>query len=67
MPTKKAPPALPNVGKPAQRALASIGVHTLKDVSKHSKHHLSELHGVGPKALGILEEALKRHKLTFHA
>lgn len=67
MPAKKPPPALPNIGKPAQRALASIGVHDLKGVTKHSKNHLSELHGVGPKALGILEAALKKHKLKFHA
>lgn len=57
--------ALPAVGKPAQRALASAGITTLSDVAKHSQAELSALHGMGPKALTILRTALRKNKLAL--
>jgi predicted flap endonuclease-1-like 5' DNA nuclease len=56
---------LPKIGKPAQRALASIGITRLSQVTKVSKSELGQLHGVGPKALGILEKALEAQSLSF--
>jgi predicted flap endonuclease-1-like 5' DNA nuclease len=64
----KAPAAddgLPKIGKPATRALATIGITRLSQVAKMSKAELGQLHGVGPKALGILEEALAARGQSF--
>jgi hypothetical protein len=49
---------LPRIGAPATRALASIGVTRLEQVAGCSRAQLSGLHGFGPRALRLLEEAL---------
>ncbi len=49
---------LPKIGKPATRALAAIGVTTLEQVAGLGERKLGDLHGVGPKAITILREAL---------
>lgn len=49
---------LPKIGAPATRALASIGVTSLRQLPKFSEKELAALHGFGPKALRILKEAL---------
>ncbi|MEN0455902.1 DNA-binding protein [Staphylococcus aureus] len=56
---------LPKIGKPATRALNSQGIYTLEDVSQYTKSSLMEMHGVGPKAISILEQALFQHQLHF--
>lgn len=48
-----------NISKPAQRALATAGITTLRQLEKHTEEELLTLHGMGPKALGQLREALK--------
>ena len=53
------------VGKPAQRALASIGVTRLAHLAKHRREELLALHGFGPKALGELERAMAECGLAF--
>jgi predicted flap endonuclease-1-like 5' DNA nuclease len=50
----------PGVAKPAQRALASVGVTRLDQVTRFTRAELMELHGMGPKALQSIEEALRR-------
>jgi predicted flap endonuclease-1-like 5' DNA nuclease len=50
--------ALPRIGAPATRALASIGVETLEQVAGRSAADLQALHGFGPKAVRLLAEAL---------
>lgn len=51
--------ALPvNIGKPATRALLTAGVRTLSDVAARSEEELLALHGVGPRAMRLLKEAL---------
>ena len=50
------------IGKPALRALASAGIRSLEDVARVSEEQLAALHGVGPKAIGILMAALKAHR-----
>jgi uncharacterized protein YdhG (YjbR/CyaY superfamily) len=58
MPTQKQSD-LPNIGAPATRALTHEGYTTLKQLTKVSETELAQLHGVGPKAIKILSEALK--------
>ena len=58
----KAPPgpdALPTaIGKPATRALLAAGIDSLTAVAGRSEQELLALHGVGPKAIRLLSEAL---------
>ncbi len=58
--------ALPQkMGKPAERALTNAKITNLKQLTKWSKEDITQLHGVGPKALGMLRAALKATKLSF--
>lgn len=50
---------------PAQRALAAAGYTRLSQIAKLSTTDLLKLHGMGPKALGQLREALKVQGLAF--
>jgi hypothetical protein len=50
--------ALPKIGAPATRALASIGVPRLSQLDGHSEAELLALHGFGPRAIRILTDAL---------
>lgn len=56
---------LPKIGAPATRALQSIGITELKQLTKITEAELMQLHGFGPRALGILREALGERKLSF--
>ncbi|MFC7405105.1 hypothetical protein [Georgenia alba] len=57
---------LPNeLGKTAPRELQSAGVDSLVKVSKHTEQELLAIHGVGPKAIRILAEALAEKGLSF--
>ena len=49
---------LPSIGAPATRALAAEGIHDLDAVAAAEPDRLLALHGVGPKAIRILREAL---------
>lgn len=49
---------LPRIGRPANSALLLQGVTTLAEVAAFGKRRLGDLHGVGPKAIRILSEAL---------
>ncbi|MDF9876654.1 hypothetical protein [Cellulosimicrobium cellulans] len=46
------------IGRPATRALAAAGIVTLSDVARLGDAELLALHGVGPRAVRILREAL---------
>lgn len=46
------------IGAPATRALAADGLTTLEDVVAAGRAHVAALHGVGPKALRVLDEAV---------
>lgn len=59
------PHELPKIGAPALRALASVGIHSLSSLTGHTEKELLALHGMGPKALGILRAALHEHGLSF--
>ncbi|WP_053382523.1 helix-hairpin-helix domain-containing protein [Leucobacter celer] len=56
---------LPRIGRPANSALLAIGVTTLREISRMRRKELLALHGVGPKAVRILEEALSDAGLSF--
>ncbi|UXV32660.1 helix-hairpin-helix domain-containing protein [Mammaliicoccus sciuri] len=56
---------LPKIGKPATNALNKINVTTLEQVAQLDEHNLAKLHGMGPKAIGILKEALLEQGLSF--
>ncbi len=56
---RAAPGGLPDgLGKPATRALAGAGITTLAGAARHTEQELAALHGVGPRAIGILRSAL---------
>lgn len=56
---------LPKISKPATRALNQIGITTLEQVASRSDEELLSLHGVGPKAIKILQVALSEKGLKF--
>lgn len=47
------------IGRPATQALANAGITTLEQVAELSDSELNALHGVGPKAVRIIREALE--------
>ena len=55
----------PGVAKPAQRALASIGVTRLSDLTRYRRDELLGLHGFGPRALDAVDRALASRGLEF--
>lgn len=55
----------PKIGKPATQALEAAGYTNLKQLTKVTEAEIAQLHGMGPKALGILREALKTEGLSF--
>ena len=57
----------PKIGAPATRALKTAGYSRLEQLTKVSEAELGQLHGMGPKALGILRETLKEKGLSFKA
>ncbi|MFB2596513.1 helix-hairpin-helix domain-containing protein [Herbiconiux sp. P17] len=52
------PTPLPATGAPAERALADAGIRSLEDLRGRDVEELAVLHGVGPKAIRLLKEAL---------
>jgi predicted Fe-Mo cluster-binding NifX family protein len=58
---------LPKIGAPATRALASIGVTRLSQVVNHRARDLLAVHGLGPRAIRLLQEALDEQGLSFRA
>ena len=56
---------LPPVGRPANRAFLGAGIITLEQVATHSRQELLALHGVGPRAIRILADALAERGLDF--
>jgi predicted flap endonuclease-1-like 5' DNA nuclease len=57
--------ALPPIGAPATRALNGAGYTSLAQLANVRRSDLAKLHGVGPKALRIIQEALEEHGLTL--
>ena len=55
----------PKISQPALRALAAAGIQRLEQLTGHSEKEILQLHGMGPKALGILRQALAERGLAF--
>jgi len=55
----------PKIGAPALRALLNAGITNLAQLAKYTKVEISDLHGMGPKALGMLEPAMKKAGFVF--
>ena len=53
------------IGAPATRALAGVGYTTLEQLAGVPRAELAALHGVGPKALVLLDAALAERGLAF--
>ncbi|MET3922736.1 hypothetical protein ABIB26_003697 [Arthrobacter sp. UYEF20] len=51
---------LPKLGGPAARALADAGIASISDVRRYSLDDIAHLHGVGPKAVRLLQQALDK-------
>jgi hypothetical protein len=57
--------SLPKIGAPATRALNNAGYTGLGQLAGVPVSELSKLHGMGPRALGILQQALEEHGLAL--
>jgi len=57
--------AFHSLGAPATRALAAYRCSTLADVARHTRREIARLHGMGPKALGRLDDQLAAAGLRF--
>jgi len=58
---------LPRMGAPALRALASVGVTRLEQLTAFTEKDIKKLHGMGPNGIKQLREALEQHGLSFAA
>jgi hypothetical protein len=56
---------LPRIGAPATGALRLAGYSRLDQLAGVPERDLAQLHGVGPKALRILRDALAERGLSF--
>lgn len=54
-----------SIGRPATRALSGAGITSLQSVSEHSADELLALHGLGPRAVRLLEESLAARGLAL--
>ena len=54
-----------NIGAPATRALTAAGYTELRQLANVPVAELRKLHGVGPKALRLVQEALEQHGLSL--
>ena len=53
------------LSQPARRALAGAGYTHLEQLTKATEKELKSLHGMGPKGVRQLREALAEHDLAF--
>jgi predicted flap endonuclease-1-like 5' DNA nuclease len=56
---------LVGIGAPARRALATLGVHDLRQLAGRSRADLLRLHGFGPAALRIIEARMNDRGLEL--
>jgi len=53
------------LSQPARRALAGAGYLRLEQLTEISEDEVKQLHGMGPKAIGLLRSALATLGLSF--
>ena len=56
---------LPKIGAPATRALSNAGYTSLRQLAGVPRAELARLHGMGPKALRIIEDNLAEQGLRL--
>jgi hypothetical protein len=54
-----------SIGAPATRALTAAGYTELRQLANVPAAELRKLHGVGPKALRLLQEALEQQGMSL--
>jgi len=54
-----------NIGAPATRALTAAGYTELRQLAGVPAAELTKLHGVGPKALRLIQEELQRQGMSL--
>jgi len=54
-----------NIGAPATRALTAAGYTELRQLAGVPAAGLKKLHGVGPKALRLIQEELQRQGMSL--
>jgi hypothetical protein len=54
-----------NIGAPATRALMTAGYTELRQLANVPAAELKKLHGVGPKAVRLLQEALEQQGMSL--
>ncbi len=54
-----------SIGRPATGALAAAGYTRLDQLVRATEADILKLHGVGPKAVGVLRDALAARGLAF--
>lgn len=55
------------IGRPATNALQAAGINSIKDLEPLTEAELTSMHGVGPKAVSILKQALETNNLCLRA
>lgn len=55
------------IGRPATSALEVVRITTLEGLTKLTEKELAALHGVGPKAIGILKQCLEENGMCLAA
>lgn len=53
------------LAKPAQRALLTLNITTLEELSQYQQQDISQLHGIGKNALKTIISTLEEYNLTF--
>jgi predicted flap endonuclease-1-like 5' DNA nuclease len=56
---------LPKIGAPATRALNNAGYTSLRQLAGVPRAELAKLHGMGPKALRIIDDSLAEQGLRL--
>ncbi len=58
-------PLLSKLAKPAQRALINYGIRSPQQLAKLTLEEVLSLHGIGPSAIPVLKNAMKKSGLEF--
>ncbi len=61
----KLSPEFAKLSKPAQRALVNNKVLTPSQLSRRTLKEVLSFHGIGPSAVPVLKQVLRRHGLSF--
>ncbi len=53
------------LSNPARGALLAEGIQHLEDLSAYTEKQILAIHGVGPKTIPTLREAMGKHGISF--